>query len=608
MTVPARNGPRADITVYRWSERSLTGRGDVGPVASSLERADLLRWNSRIEHLVWATQEHPGDTAPGFVYLRHDNEAALLRKLPVRDPHGRAGSTLTHVLTGPANGVDLALALAACRSDWDSWLPPQVLEDALRDGPDSAERVQRVPLDRLRALLLEEEHLLDALDEAAAGIPDDLLVRLAETLMERPGAPLTVVGSPVDGEAVVHALAGLLGRVVLSSWTFATREENDGAKDLPQFVFVRGDGNGTLQSARHRVDVRADPGPPGPLHDDATRLLALHRRRGTSALSRLAPDRPMASAAKVREWAAGHQVAPGLMSDVTSLLEEAPQGELTQKEDAYLSSRTAVPRVRLELERMNSGQLARLVALWRPDTLELQRYRHLRAEIHVRALHRCFDLGSPDLARELAVTPPTGAVVRRVFEERLESAVNRHLPFDVPPLLSTARQIGISGADLDDWMKALVERLTMADTLKEVDRISRVAPEQARALLENSADSRGSRGRSDPFDVLRRTRFLAEAVDRMAPHDPWRAVHLYRLILLGTVGDRTGQREVLEALDAAGPRPSPALLRALVDSCRGGKAQDTVHAAVVQQYFHDHLPARPQDGHRRGPHDHGPRD
>lgn len=107
MSPPPHGGPRADITVYRWSERSLTGRGDVGPVTTSLDREALLRWNSRIENMVWATQEHPGDTAPGFVYLRYGPEAAVLRKVPVRDPHGRAGSTLTHVLTGPATGIDL---------------------------------------------------------------------------------------------------------------------------------------------------------------------------------------------------------------------------------------------------------------------------------------------------------------------------------------------------------------------------------------------------------------------------------------------------------------------------------------------------------------------
>jgi hypothetical protein len=73
-------------------------------------------------------------------------------------------------------------------------------------------------------------------------------------------------------------------------------------------------------------------------------------------------------------------------------------------------------------------------------------------------------------------------------------------------------------------------------------------------------------------------------------------VHLYRLLLLCTLGGQLGQRDVLDVLEAAGRTPSPALLQALLDSCRRGKAQETVQAVVVQQYFQQHLPGRPHDG------------
>ncbi|OPG04382.1 hypothetical protein B1R27_25345 [Streptomyces sp. GKU 895] len=407
MSLPAHGGPRADITVYQWSERSLTGRGDVGPVATSLDREALLRWNSRIEHLVWASQEHPGDTAPGFVYLRHENEAAVLRKLPVRDPNGRAGSTLTHVLTGPAGGIDLHLALAACRSDWDDWLPPPVRQSALLDGQAArgggAERLERVPLDLVRQLLIEEQRLLGALDTAAEDVPDDLLVRLAEALMEQPGAPLTVVGSPADGEVVVHALAGLLGRVVLGSWGFATREENDTAKDLPQFVFVRSDGTEpALHPAPRRRQGR--PGPPACAtrpHAWSPSAAPRHRR------AKLLPDQPMASATKI---AVGGRTSGRPRAD-ERCHEPAgggPAGDLSDREDAYLRSTTAVPRIQLELDRATEGQLARLLVLWRPDSLELQPYRHLREEIHTWALHRAFDGAGRDLLRELSLARPAG--------------------------------------------------------------------------------------------------------------------------------------------------------------------------------------------------------
>ncbi|MEV5547546.1 hypothetical protein AB0L35_15685 [Streptomyces sp. NPDC052309] len=605
MSLPEYAGPRADMTVYRWSERSLTGRGDVGPVTTSLDRDALLRWNSRIENMVWATQDHPGDTTPGFVYVRYEDEAAVLRKLPVRDPHGRSGSTLTHVLTGPAAGVDLHLALAACRSDWDDWLPPRARQSALLGGHagpgHDAGRLPPVPLGNVRRLLLEQEPLLDALDAAAEDLPDALLARLAEALMAEPGTPLTVIGSPVPGEVVVHALAGLLGRVLAGGWTFATREENDGAKDLPRFVFVRGDGAGVPHTGRRRIDATADAGPGGPLRDQAARLIAFRRRRGPDALTRLLPAQPLASSAQVADWVTRHQVAPGVMSDVTSLLEAAPHGDLSPEEDAYLRSPAAVPRVQMELRRMSEGHLARLLTTWRTRGTATPSLRHLLREMYVEALHRCFDAavhgGTSELEGVLAAGPPDGRLVQEVLDHRMELAGRRGEPFDVLPMFRAAGRIGIPVAELDDLTDVLVDRFATADLLGEVDRISRVAPAQARALLARCARRRGSsRQRRDPFDVLRRTRFLADAVDRMAPHAPRQAVDLYRLLLSCTVGDSPGQREVLAVLEAAGHSPSPALLRALLDTCRRGRAQDLVAGVVVEQYFREHLPGTPYDG------------
>lgn len=600
---------RADLTVYRWSERSLIGRGDVGPVTTSLEREALLRWNSRIEHLVWAAQEDAADTGPGFVYLRYGHEAALLRKIPARDPHGRSGSTLTHVLTGPAEGIDLHLALAACRSDWDDWLPPKARQDTLLDdrGPrdPEAELLPRVPLDRVRGLLLHREHLLDDLDSAALDLPEELLTRLAEAVMEQPTAPLTVVGSPVPGEVVVHALAELLGHVVAGDWTFATREESDAARELPRFVFVRQDATAGLHGSRRRIDATAQGGPGGPLRDHAALLVSLHRRRGRHALARLRPPQPLTTAEQVQQWIERHSIAPGLISDLTSLLEAAPHGDLSPTEAAYLHSRAALPRVRLELSRLNDGHLAAVLHAWAAPTP----YRAVREELRLAAVQRCFDTaaqgGRSELEVVLRATPPDAEQVRGVLLERLELATRRAEPFDIVPLLTCAARMGLATAGLDALTEVLVDRFTTSDLIREIDRVSRTEPDRARALLERCAERRSTRGRRHAYEMLSRTDFLADAVDRMAPQNATVAVHLYRLLLHWTTGSRLGRRAVIRVLEAAGPRPSPALLWALLDGSRAGRARRAVVAAVVDQYFRLQLP-RPADP--RGPHPHDVRD
>ncbi|MFE1442536.1 hypothetical protein [Streptomyces sp. NPDC058739] len=590
---------RADLTVYRWSDRSLLGRGDVGPVTTSLEREALLRWNNRIEHLVWAAQDDTGDTAPGFVYLRYGHEAALLRKVPARDRHGRSGSTLTHVLTGPADSMDLNLALAACRSDWDDWLPPPARQAALLDGhaprgPES-ELLSRVALDRVRVLLLNRNHLLEDLDSAVLDVPEGLLIRLAEALMEHPGAPLTVVGSPVPGEVVVHALADLLGQVVVGDWTFATREESDALHELPQFVFVRPDATAVLQGTRRRIDAGAPDGPGGPLRAHAALLVRLRRRRGRRALGRMRPSHPLATAEQVHAWLEQHSVAPGLLSDLTSLLEAAPHGDLTTTEAAYLGSRAALPPVRLELGRLKDAHLARLLQAWSARTPEADHYRLVHEEIRLTALRRAFDTASQgarsELENVLRAAPPDPDLVRAELDERMDRAAGRGVAFDVVPLLACAARTGLARDALDDLTEVLVGRFETTDLIREIDRISHTEPERARALLERCAErGAGRRARRDAYDMLRRTEFLAEAVDRMAPRNPALAIRLYRLLLGWTVGPRLGRRAVHAVLAAAGARPSPALLWALLEVCRPGPARGAVVDTVVGEYFRERLP------------------
>lgn len=619
--------PLADLTVYRWSERSLAGRSGVGPVATSLDPGRLQEWDGRLHQLVWAATGHrEGNAAPrpGFMYLAWGQEAAVLRKLPVRDPAGRPGSTLTYVLTGPADWLGLPLALALCRSEWEEWLP-RGARDAARptgvaggpgggpaEGPRGlAVRLPRVPLDKLR------EHVRDfgyavALD--AARVPAGLLTALTATVLADPGAPVTVLGCPVSGEAVVYAVAGLLSELAVGPWTFATREESDSGAALPQFVFVDGQAHGPLSADRSRRPVEASaPEAPEAAGADAEtvalarQLVAVYRKRGPEAFARLLPARPLATAEEIHAWMRRHQVAPGLIADVLSLLDAAAREDLDPAEAHFLSSKACVPQVELVLRGLSGARLSGLVRDWgRPDGPDLAPYGRVRDALHREVLRRCLSPAADEeafaLLPVLREARPGAEAAAAVIGEAVRNAAGRGEPLGALHVLRVVRGAGLPPYLEDQLTGGVFARLSAAQLLRQVQANSGTDPRFARQLLAQAEDGmprlprrRRRAARREVLDLLYERQFLADAVDRMAPEDdPAAAVPLYGALVFCAAGHAPRLAAVRALLHAADrdPGPPPALLRALYEMAGSRRARREVLRAVAYDYFLLTIPPR----------------
>lgn len=601
MNLPVPAEPFADILVYRWSERSLLGGTGVGPVATSLDHEQLRRWDGRLASALWAAE---GSTEDGFLYANHGGTAAVLRKRPVRDQHGRGGSTLTHALIGPAEWLDPGLALALCRSRWEDWLPPYGAEGARG-------RLQRVPLARLR------DHLADnavTLAAEASEAPLRLLTPIAAAVLAAPGEPVTVVASPLPAEVVLCALHGVLGSLTAGEWTFATRENSDSGPALPRFVFVGGTDRGSLYAPSERRSVRADvsnadaPGQePASEEELAAQLLALHRRRGPDGLARLLPPRPLHTAEEVRAWEERHHMAPGVLADVRMLIEDALADRLEPAAGQHLARSAILPRLELEVRRMPGTQLAELVRDWTADRLDLARYRPARDVMHREILRRALAPHSPgdrdgDLLTALRVSGPDPRVVRETIDEALRSAQGRGDNVDVLHVLQVARGVGLDSAELGRLRRALVDRLPAWVLIQQTDRISSVDPELGRELL-GWCTRRQVRGEDRRLLVqtLGQYAFLAAAIDRMADGDPQQAVELY-IALIGCVSGRNLRRaDVEDVLALAAPDPQATLFKALHLTARNGRVRHMIEEAVTTDYFRRHLVRSHRSGRSTGP-------
>ncbi|MFF3329851.1 hypothetical protein ACFYWX_09855 [Streptomyces sp. NPDC002888] len=596
MSLPALSGRRAfaDLTVYRWSELSLTGGNGVGPVATSLSDADLGRWDRRLAPLVWAAQ---GSTRPGYMYLTYDDEAAVLRKVSVQDAHGRSGSTLAHVLTGPAADVDLALALTLCRSDWN-WLPPGGL-----DGTQS--HLPLVPLDRLRPHL---EPDVAALEKAAAEVPEALIAPVAAAVLSAPAEPVTVVGSLVPAEVVIQALSGVLGPLTAGEWTFATGEESDSGPELPRFVFLEHE-RGPLHQGNSRLLVRADVvedmGAADASVERAARLVRFHRRRGPEAIARLRPHHPLRSGQEARAWQDQHQTATGMVMDVAGMLLDAVQGRLEPDEVAFLRRPASVPQVETHLRRMKPQELEALVRDWSPHRQDLKELALVRDTLHTEVLRRVLrartDPGShtaaensPGLVSALRSALPRGDLMRERLDHELELARRKGLNVDVLGVLLVARSAGLPEDDLVEEVRRLaLSELPVEILLAQVDRITATDPSLGRELLQVCFRRRARRDNKYRIaSVLGDHRFLSNAVQAMSDGQPGLAVKYYQWLLYCLTGTPTIQRrDVHDVLGLVGHPPPAALLRAMRE--RGSKyAVQSVDAIAASEYFRQNLSPR----------------
>src|SRR5262249_30769626 len=133
--------------VFQWSDRQLIGHAGAGPVAASLGGDDLARWTHALALRI--TMASTAAATEGLAYLSYGSAAVVLHNVRARDDKGRPGAAVAHALLGPAEllDVDLALGLA----DWSGWADddppdgrlPTVTLDILADTVASARVRQR---------------------------------------------------------------------------------------------------------------------------------------------------------------------------------------------------------------------------------------------------------------------------------------------------------------------------------------------------------------------------------------------------------------------------------------------------------------------------------
>ncbi|MFB7613646.1 hypothetical protein [Kitasatospora sp. NPDC056181] len=593
-----------DLITYRWSERSLLGRNGVGPVVTSLEPDELVRWDDRLRSLVWAAE--PGrdrPARPGHVYRRFGDRAVLLRKESVRDAKGRVGSTEAHVLIAPADRLTPRAALAICATPWQEWLPPETR--ATRPGALPADRAQPVRLDRL--LDLAESFETDALDELGQ-VPHRLAVRLGALLLAEPDRPLTVIGSPARGEAVVRALAQVLDGFVAHSWEFASLEETDTAAELPGLVFLDQPPPVSLHGGHGRLRVRAAAAadPPagaaaGPedrrVADLAERLFSLTRRLGPQILDRLRPERAAASSAEVLQLGERLLLAPGVLGNVDVLLRMAALGDLTPEESGYLTAKRFLTGIEDGLRRLPSGELAAVLRLWEQHPQAVRTFADVRTRLHTEAVARCLAAepgGEPELRAMLAVSTPDPRAVHEALDARILPRLHQWEPRHALAVVDVLTELHADDMPTERQAVRLLAALEPETLLDAALRRVRSSPGAVRVLLQGLGPDLSRRSRNRLRAVLERSRAVPDLLTKLcadaargegSPADRQLLTTLLDLVL----GPRADADRLRRLLAACGPTPPAALLHALLSKVDSRRGREVVRSAAADLYLFGRL-------------------
>jgi hypothetical protein len=589
---------RGDLIIYQWSELSLRGHNGVGPVATSLEPDALAVWDDRLGPLVWARAADPGQPAePGFVYLDFGEESVLLRKMSVRDPQGRPGSTLTYALIGSTRVLTPATALALCASSWADWLPPVQTPRARRLPP--------VPLVQLSGYATGFER---EIGEGARTVPRSVLVRLGAHLLAEPGRRLTVTGSPSPGEYVVHALMSVLEGFATGGWGFATREENDLADALPRLVFLERPPRATLHEARDRTRVHAFTdsgesgsragGPPQEFVDLAESLFELAEGHGLEAVQRLRPTHAPHTREEAQALHRGLMLAPGVIGNVELLLNLALAGELTAAQSGYLTEKRYQPQISDALKSMAPAALLHLVKAWRTDAIAAVLHPDVASLVQGEALVRLLrpePVGDRDLLRALGSAGVTPDTLARTFGARVLPRLHQWQPKDCLDLIDTCARLGLLKQLGQAQLLQLTSRLTPAEILVAADERTETSRSTARLLLFLCRDRRPGRAeRAQLKDLLAQPPMLSHLAERLQHQDQdgggsgdrKTAESIHRALCAVTVGPAPALRGTRWILTAAGPTPGPDLLRILLPIARGPRARRLIRTAATAMYLY----------------------
>jgi hypothetical protein len=560
-----------DQILISWSDRTLTeGRG-VGPTGSSIgSKEELAGWERRLLSADWAAAEvGAGAPGPALVYLQFGDEAAVLHKEPVADPHGRPGSTLAHALVGHVSVLDARVALGL--HEWPGW----AREDTFRPGPLGG--LDRLDGHELRRIAGDAYQMLDA---SARELEPDLLSALFATLLSDPAGRFSFYpadqasGEPADdGSVAARLLCGVLrvlGHATGQAWTFSTCEgEEPAAATRPRLVFVS-------QAPRFSTHVptgnRARLGEPTwfgePADEDGLDVLQTFGDTlaetfawSPETIERLRPAAPVRSTREAIQWAAHAELAPGVPADFGNVLLIIGHGRIEPEVLRRLPSRPDVLAAGVSV--LPEEMVTRLAGLWAPGTAAAasnpEVAQALRGQIAWRVVSDA-QPPAPDLVTKFGVELPT-------WLEQLARYQSKSGAARLPAAVRRVAALGVPG--LDPGLVQVLADAPAADLLVLADEWAGDRPELSAQLLAIVA----GRDRMPEWDriacchQLDQRTFMVGCVERCFPDDPAAESEVLRQLLSVIVAPGVHRREDVERLlPAVSPIRSAPLLHALARS------------------------------------------
>jgi hypothetical protein len=593
--------------LFGWAERDREGNAGVRPVGHS-GVPTIERWAGRLEY-VWAAREgahDDTDDTAGLVHLVFEDEAAVLRKLPARNVHGRGGATLTHALVGDPWAIDAHLALGL--HGWDGW----------RESEPAGQSAVLDPLD-LTELREAAAVGLAGLRERTADIPSEQLTALIGRVLGEPAADFTVITRPSLALPMMTALLDIVGPVAGRPWTFAGRESTDVGSHQPRVVFLSAPPPPSYY-VNKRLRVEPATVPPDP---DGTRfagqLAELYRSSGHTALARIRPQHPLAGAKDVAAWQCSVPVVDGRITEPRLDLDVLVDDELLRTRGRLLSVRA---RLATELCHEPVDWLAAVVRRWDRNESRAVHYPELRDIVLREAVRTCLGVLQPGADALVDAAEAAGPEPRTVA-----SAFHHEVP--------------AGGLDLTDpkHLRLLVVALRLGLADSELDRQETLAATPATVLVDFVADY-GNRFPDAAYLVLRRWLGAAAAydpynqgvragvtqvwyerdlllsqVERIANGDRYREHECYRLLLSAAHGSRLSGADATALMYRAGDRAPLGLLAAALEQAADDSAEWAIRQAVSDRYFREEgylldtgarlpapgLPAGPADSATRSP-------
>ncbi|MFJ9894373.1 hypothetical protein ACIQPR_13760 [Streptomyces sp. NPDC091280] len=565
--------------LFGWAERNREGNAGVRPVAHS-GAPTIDRWAGRLEY-VWAAREgahDDTDDTASLVHLVFEDEAAVLRKLPARNVHGRGGATLTHALVGDPRTIDARLALGL--HDWDGWRETE---------PAGASAV----LDPLDLADLSEASAtgLAGLRERAAGIPPEQLTALLGRVLGEPAADFTVITRPSLALPMMTALLDIVGPVTGRPWTFAGRESTDVGGHQPRVVFLTAPPPPSYYvNRRLRVEpATVPPDPDGPRF--AGQLTELYLSCGHTALARIRPQHPLAGADDVAAWQRSVPVVDGRIAEPRLDLDVLVDDEL-------LATRGHLPtvhtRLAAELCYEPVDWLAAVVRRWGPDELRAVRHPDLRDIVLKGALRSCLGVLEPaadPLVEAIAAARPEPRTVAAAFRRRLPDGGLDLIDPQHLRLLVVALSLGLMDSELDR-----PETLAATPATVLVDFVADYGhrfPDAAYVVLRRWLGSAADRqdGHADVTHVWYENDLLLSQVERIADHDPVKERECYRLLLSAAYGPSLSAGNATALMRHAGDRAPSGLLAAALERAADDSAEWPIRKEASDRYLRE-------EGHR----------